>query len=91
MSQSTNHMATFCNKLVGSTNFLALKKRIDLTLIENEVMEYVLGEVVEPSKENTQELAKYKKGEVRAQRIIVELIKDHLVPFVDDLKTSKAM
>lgn len=54
-------------------------------------MEYVLGEVSVPDKEKTQELAKYKKGEVRAQRIIVESIKDHHVPFIADLKTSKAM
>ena len=39
----------------------------------------------------TEELEKYKKGEVRAQRIIVESIKDHLVPFIADLKTCKAM
>ena len=94
MSQSKDHMASICkesNKLVGSTNFLSWKKRIDLALTENEVMEYVLGGVVVPDKEKTQELAKYKKGEVRAQKIIVESIKDHLVPFVVDLKTSKAM
>ena len=29
------------------------------------------------------ELAKYKKGEVRAKRIIVESTKDQLLPFVD--------
>ena len=39
------------NKLIGSTNFLAWKKRIDLTLTKHEVMEYVLNEVVEPSKD----------------------------------------
>lgn len=42
MSQSTDHMATFCkesNKLVRSTNFLAWKKGINLALIENEVMQ----------------------------------------------------
>ena len=56
MSQYANHMATFCkqsNKLFRSTNFLAWKERIDLTLTENEVMEYVLGEVVLPDKEKT--------------------------------------
>lgn len=87
-------MATFCkenNKLVGLANFLAWKKRIDLTLTENEVMENFLGEVVVPDKEKTQELANYKKGELRAQRIIVESIKDHLFPFLFYLKTSKAM
>ena len=49
-------MATFRkerNKLIRSTNFLAWKKRIDLALTENEVMEYVLGEVVVPDKEKT--------------------------------------
>jgi len=54
-------MTTFCkesNKLVGSTNFLAWKKRIDLVLIENEVMEYIHGEVTQPDKEKTQELAR---------------------------------
>ena len=54
-------------------------------------MEYVLGEVLEPSKDKTQGLAKYKKGEVRAQRIIVESIKDHIITFIADLKISKAM
>ena len=44
-------MTSFCkegNKLNGSTNFQAWKKRIDLILVENEVMEYVLHKVVEP-------------------------------------------
>jgi len=87
MPQSTDNMAIFCkerNKLARSTNFLAWKKRIDLALTENEVKEYVFGEVVEPSKEKTQELEKYKKGEVRAQIIIVEPIKYQLVPFVEE-------
>lgn len=54
-------------------------------------MEYILGKIIEPSKYKTQELAKYKKGEVWAERIIIESIKDHLVPFVANLKTSKAI
>lgn len=54
-------------------------------------MECVLKEVTEPRKDKTQELEKYKKVDVRAHRIIVESIKDHLVPFVANLNTSKAM
>lgn len=54
-------------------------------------MEYILGEVVVLDKENIQDLAKNKKGEVRAQRIMVESNKDHIVPFVSNLNTSKAM
>lgn len=87
-------MGSFCkesNKIVEASNYLSWKKRIDLILSEQEVMEYVTGEVIEPEKDKTKELARYQKGEVRAQRIIVESIKDSLVPFVTNLKTSKAM
>ena len=71
-------MATFfkeSNKLVGSTKILAWKKGIDLALTKNEVIEYFLGEVVEPNKEKSQELEKYKKGEVRVHMIIVDLLR----------------
>ena len=79
------------NKLIAESNYLAWKKRIDLILTEQELMEYVTGEITKPSKDKTQELARYKKGEVRAQRIIVESINVSLVLFVANLKTSKAM
>ena len=74
-----------------ASNYLAWKKRINLILTEQDVIGYVNGEVIEPQKDKTQELTRYKKGEVRAQRIIVESIKDYLIPFVANLKTSKAM
>jgi len=49
-------MTSFCkegNKLDVSSNFQAWNKRIDLILVENEVMDYVLGKVKEPEKEKT--------------------------------------
>jgi len=64
---------------------------IDLILKKHGVMEYFIREITGPSKDKTKGLANYKKGEVRAQRIIFESIKDPLVPFVPNLKTSKAM
>ena len=62
-------MTSYCkesNKLVGSSNFLAWKKRIDLILIENEVVGHVKGLVFELLKEEAQALAKHIKGEIRA-------------------------
>ena len=44
--------------MVGSSNFLAWKKRIDLILIENEVVEYVKGSISKPSQEQAQALSK---------------------------------
>ena len=64
----------FCkesNKLVGSSNFNAWKKRTDLNLIEDEVMDYIEGSTIQPSKEDTSAHAKYMKGEIRAQRILI--------------------
>ena len=53
-----------------------------MILVENEVMDYVLGKVKEPENDKTEEWAKYSKGEVRARRILIESIKDHLIPFM---------
>lgn len=94
MSQSSNLMTSFCkegNKLDGSSNFQAWNKIIDLVLIENEVIDYVLGKVTEPKKDKILQLAKYTKGEVRAQRFLVESVKDHLIPFVADLGIFEAI
>jgi len=66
--------------LVGTSNYLAWKKRIDLILMENEVIEYVEGSITKPSQEQSQALSKYIKGEIRAQRILIESIKDSLIP-----------
>ena len=82
----------FCkesNKLVGSSNFSAWKKRTDLNLIEDEVMDHIEGSNVSPPKEDTSAHAKYMKGEIRAQIILIESIKDSLIPYVSKVKTAK--
>ena len=69
MSTSESVKMSFCkenNKSVGASNFLACKKRIDLNLIENEVMDHVKGLTTKPLKEDAQALARFMKGEVRA-------------------------
>lgn len=38
--------------------------------------------------EEAQALSKYMKGEIRAQRILIESIKDPLIPYVEKLETS---
>ena len=92
MSPSKYTSMSFCkesNKLVGTNNFLAWKKRTDLLLKENELLEHVKGNITIPAKEQTQALAKYNKDETRAQRILIESIKDSLIPYVSKFETSK--
>ena len=82
----------FCkenNKLVGTNNFLAWKKRTDLLLKENEILEHAKWNITIPTKEQTQALANYNKDETRAQSILIESIKDSLIPYVSEFETSK--
>lgn len=74
-------MTSFCkliNKFVGSSNFLAWKRRIDLVLKENEVIDYVNVKVSKPSEGKP--LSKYIKKDLRAERILIDSIKDSLIP-----------
>ena len=60
---------TYCkesNKLGGSSNFSAWKKRADLNLIEDEFMDYIEGSSIQPLKEDAPAHAKYMKGQIRA-------------------------
>lgn len=56
---------------------------------KNEFIEHVRGSITKSRKEEAQALAKYMKGEIRAQRILIESIKDLLILFVAKLEISK--
>ena len=62
----------------GAYNFRARKYRISLVLEENELDSYINEEV--PVLEGDEEKALHKKKLVMVERIIADLIKDHLIP-----------
>ena len=75
------------DKLKGIENFRAWKYKIGLILQENDLDKYAKEEVSEPKEVEAKE--KHKKDMTRAQRIIVDSIKDHLIPQVSSNKTPK--
>jgi hypothetical protein len=77
------------DKLEGVENFRAWKDRIGLILEENDLARFVKDEVPEP--DDVTEKAKHQKDTIRAKRIIVDSIKDHLIPYVSSKKTLKEM
>jgi hypothetical protein len=87
------------NKLDGASNFRAWKSRIDLILAKNKVLDIVKGKIVEPEFEEGKEkeplnvavMEKFKDGEINAMSIIVDSIKDHLIPYISHLDSSKKM
>jgi len=74
-------------KLVGISNFLVWKRRIDIVLEVNEVINHVHGKVSKPSEE--QASSKYMERDLKAQKILKESIKDPLISYVAELDTSK--
>ena len=56
--------------------------RIDLILMENEFTRHVKGSISKPSQDEAQALSKHVKGDIRSQIILIESIKDPLIPYV---------
>jgi hypothetical protein len=77
------------DRLEGATNFHAWKARVLLLLEDNDLKEYVEGMVASPI--DLQELTSHKKKEVKAKRVLLESIKDHLIPHIDKNTSSKEM
>jgi hypothetical protein len=75
------------DRLDGADNFRSWK--ILLILEENELLDDVKQVLPEPEEEDAK--AKYKKNEIKAKRILIDSIKDHLIPNVSELKTPKEM
>jgi hypothetical protein len=87
------------NKLDGASNFRVWKTRIDLILAKNKVLDIVKGNIVKPEFEEGKEkepqnvaaMEKFKDVDINAMSIIVDSIKDHLIPYISHLDSSKKM
>ena len=77
------------DKLEGIENFLSWKYRIGLILKENGLEKYIKDEVAEPKEDEAKE--KHEQELIKSMRIIVDSIKDHLIPQVSSKKTPKKM
>ena len=64
------------------------KSRILLVLKENDLLTFVESEVLEPSDPKEKAVC---KNMILAKRIIIDSMKDHLVPTVSKLKSAKEM
>ena len=80
---------TYWTRWRQELNFLAWKYRIGLILKENGLEKYIKNEVAEPTEVEVKE--KHEQDLVKQMRIIVDSIKDHLIPQVSSNKTPKQM
>ena len=77
------------DKLEGLENFLGWKYRIGLILKENGLEKYIKDEIAEPEEDEAKE--KHEQDLIKAMRIIIDSIKDHLIPQVSSKKTPNKM
>ena len=75
------------DKLEGIEKFRAWKYRIGLILRENNIDNYIKNGVPEPEEDESKE--KHQKYLIKAMRIIVDSIKDHLIPQCSSKETPK--
>ena len=77
------------DRLDGTSNFSSWKSRVLLILEENDLLKFVKKNVQEPEVET--EKAQWKKNDARVRRILVDLVKDHLVPQIFENMTARKM
>jgi hypothetical protein len=67
----------------------AWKYRVMLILEENDLVSFVEQDIEEPEEDEAK--AKYKKDLIKEKRIIIDSIKNYLIPHVSALKSQKQM
>ena len=74
--------------LDGATNFISWKSRV-LILGENDLLKLVNEKV--PEEDVEEDKSHWRKSDARARRILVNSLRDHLVPQISQKKTTRKM
>ena len=75
------------DKLDGESNFLSWKARVTLVLKEYDLWKLV-DKVVTPLTDPTT-LDAHNKKDIKEERVLLDLVKDHLIPHLNKKKTTK--
>ena len=73
--------------LEGAFNFIPLKSRVLLLLEENDLLQCVNEKVPKP--EAKEDKRRWRKDDAKARRILVDLVRDHLVPQISEKTTAR--
>ena len=77
------------DRLDGASNYGSWKPRVLLYLEENEVKDFSLTTVPVPNDAN--QLAAWKMNDVKARKILMDSVKNHLVSHLAKSETTKEM
>ena len=77
------------DRLDGASNYGSWKPRVLLYLGENEVKDFSLTTMPIPN--NANNLVAWRKNDVKAQKILMDSVKNHLVSHLSKSETTKEM
>ena len=77
------------DRLEGASNFIPWKSRVLLLLEENDLLQCVNEKVPEP--EAGEDKPRWRKNDAKARRILVDLVRDHLVPQISEKRIARKM
>ena len=73
--------------LDGKENFRSWKSRVMIILEDDDLAQYVKGDVAEPNDDPGK--VAHRKNLIKAKRILLEYVNDHLLSNIDDLNSLK--
>ena len=77
------------DRLDGSSNFSSWKSRLQITLEEDDLLSLI--EKTLPETTTDEEKDDWKADDVKARKIIIYSVRDHLLPRISTLKTAYEM
>jgi hypothetical protein len=79
----------FEDRLESASNFIPWKARITLILMENGLWEFANTTLTPPT--DPQQLVVHNQKDVKARRIILDAVKDPLIPHVSEKNSARKM
>jgi hypothetical protein len=84
-----NASLRFEDRMEGASNFSPWRERIGFLLEEQGLWEFVEGTTILPT--NPAQQPSHLRRDVKARRIIIDGVKDHIIPHLSGKKTAKDM
>lgn len=77
------------DRLDGDSNYNSWKPRVLMSLEENDILNFIEEKTPGPSDDTKKD--KWRKNDIKARKILLDSIKDNLIPHISKLKTTKEM
>jgi hypothetical protein len=77
------------DRLDGTSNFRSWNSRLHITLEEDDLLRLIENTL--PATTIDEEKVEWKEDDVKARKIIIYLVRDHLLPHISTLKTTYEM